>query len=305
MYFCQCKNNNNMSVILSKILVPIGFSDQSIVAFDQACSFAKLNNSKIFLLSVIEERSTMHSLFLDDNSFELKKMVHDRLSELANEFSKKYDVEIEIMVGQGKIYNQINEIAEMISADLIIMGTTGSPKGGVKRFIGSNAERVVRLSKCPVMTIKGATIKGFCSNIILPLDTEKETKEKVTYAIKYARIWKASIHLVSVVLKDNAIVRNKLVKNLEQVEKFIKQAGLSCTSNLIEGDRKQNLGDLIFDFEKKFEDDIIMIMTKKEELSLSKNISVTARYIINNSPIPVMNIRPKERKYITSPTTAF
>ena len=39
--------------------------------------------------------------------------------------------------------------------------------------------------------------------------------------------------------------------------------------------------------------------------SLSKNISVTARYIINNSPIPVINIRPKERKHITGPTTAF
>ena len=36
-----------------------------------------------------------------------------------------------------------------------------------------------------------------------------------------------------------------------------------------------------------------MIMTKKEELSLSQNISVTARYIINNSEIPVMSIRPK------------
>ena len=48
-----------------------------------------------------------------------------------------------------------------------------------------------------------------------------------------------------------------------------------------------------------------MIMTKKEELSLSTNISVTARYIINNSDIPVMSIRPKEQKYSTKPTTAF
>ena len=48
-----------------------------------------------------------------------------------------------------------------------------------------------------------------------------------------------------------------------------------------------------------------MIMTKKEELTLSNNISVTARYIINNSEIPVMSIRPKEAKHITGPTTAF
>jgi len=48
-----------------------------------------------------------------------------------------------------------------------------------------------------------------------------------------------------------------------------------------------------------------MIMTKKEELSLSNNISETARYIINNSEIPVMSIRPKESKYITGSTIAF
>ena len=40
-------------------------------------------------------------------------------------------------------------------------------------------------------------------------------------------------------------------------------------------------------------------------ISIPKNISVTARYIINNSPIPVISIRPKERKHLTGPTTAF
>ena len=294
-----------MSAKSSKILVPIGFSEQSIIALDQACCFAKLDDSKLFILSVIEERSTMENLFFDDNSHELKKKVHDKLDEISEKFSKKYNIEIEIMVSQGKIYNQINEAAEMIDADLIIMGTNGSPKGRIKRFIGSNAERVVRLSKCPVMTIKGATIKGACKNIILPLDTEKETKEKVTYAIRYARKWGATIHLVSVILKLNKIERKKLELNLEQVLKFVKNAGISCTSNLIEGDEKQNVGDFIFDFQKNYDNDLFMIMTKKEELSLSKNISVTARYIINNSPIPVINIRPKERKHITGPTTAF
>ena len=294
-----------MSVKSTKILVPIGFSDQSIIALDQACSFAKLDNSKLFLLSVLEERSAMDSLFLDDNSHELKKKVHKKLEDLSEKFSKQYGLDIEIMVSQGKIYNKINEAAEMVDADLIIMGTDGSPKGIIKRFIGSNAERVVRISKCPVMTIKGDTIKGKCNNIILPLDTEKETKEKVTHALNYARKWGAKIHLVSVLLKENNSIRKKLEMNLNQVEKFVTNAGVSCTSSLVQGDRKQNLGDFIFDFQKKFEDDIFMIMTKKEELLLSKNISVTARYIINNSPIPVMNIRPKERKHITGPTTAF
>ena len=134
---------------------------------------------------------------------------------------------------------------------------------------------------------------------------QKQTKEKVTYALEYARYWDAKIRIVSVVLRDNNEVRAKLIKNIKQVEQFIIDAGVKCTSEIVEGEKKQNLGDFVFDYEKKFDADMIMIMTKKEELTLSNNISVTARYIINNSDIPVMCIRPKEVRHITGPTTAF
>ena len=305
MYFCIRKHNNYMSLKPSKILVPIGFSEQSIRALHQALNFAQINQSKVFLLTVLDERSVIQNLFLDDNSHEIKMKIHDKLSGIINDLKDKYSVVIEPIVSQGKIYDQINEVAEMISCDLIIMGTNGSPKKRIKKVIGSNAERVVRLAHCPVITIRELSEIQECNNIILPLDLDKETKEKVTYALEYARSWKATIRLVSVVIKDNTQIRERLLKNLNQVEKFILNAGVSCTTEIIDGDSKQNMGAYIFEYEKKFNDDIFMIMTKKEELSLSNNISVTARYIINNSPIPVMCIRPAPRKHLTGPTTAF
>ena len=288
----------------SKILVPIGFSDQSMIALGQAFNLAKIKNSEVVLLSVVEEQSMMQSLFSDDNSCDLQEKVKNKLEDIASKYSVKYDVNVDVMVAKGKIYEQINTVREMISADLIVMGTDGT-NGGLKKLIGSNAERVVRLSHCPVITIKGKDHREGCENIILPLDLEKQTKEKVTYALEYARYWGAIIRIVSVVLRDNQEVRDKLIRNINQVEKFIKDAGVSCTAELIQGDKKQTLGDFVFEYEKKFDADLIMIMTKKEELSLSSNISVTARYIINNSEIPVMSIRPKKQEYITGPTTAF
>ena len=288
----------------SKILVPIGFSEQSMVALGQAFNLAKIKNSEVVLLSVIEEQSMMQSLFLDDNSHELQLKVKEKLEGIALEYSKKYAVDVDTMVAKGKTYEQINEVAEMISADLIVMGTDGA-HGGMKKIIGSNAERVVRLAHCPVITIKGKNHRNGCDNIILPLDLEKQTKEKVTNALEYARYWNATIRLVSILLRDNQEVREKLIKNINQVKQFITDAGVKCTAELVEGDKKQTLGDFIFEYEKRFDADLIMIMTKKEELSLSNNISVTARYIINNSKIPVMSIRPKEQKHLTGPTTAF
>lgn len=287
----------------SKILVPIGFSEQSMIALGQAFNLAKIKNSDVVLLSVIEEQSMIQSLFLDDNTDELKKKVKEKLELIAAEYSLKYGVDVDTMVAKGRVYEQVNEVSEMISADLIVMGTNGV--NGKSKFIGSNAEKVVRLSKCPVITIKGKSHRDGCENIILPLDLEKQTKEKVTYALEYARYWDATIRIVSVVLRDNNEVRSKLIKNINQVEQFILDAGVKCTSEIVEGEKKRNLGDFVFDYEKKFDADLIMIMTKKEELTLSNNISVTARYIINNSDIPVMSIRPKEVKHITGPTTAF
>jgi len=292
-------------MLTNKILVPVGFSEQSLAALKQACLIAKIKKSEVIILSVIEEQSKISGLLIDNPFEEIRNKVKDKLDEISEMHSSKFSVKVDSMVASGKIYEQIVEVSSMINANLIVMGTNGSPKGVIKKFIGSNAERVVRLSNIPVITIKENTSTENFDNIILPLDLGKETKEKVTFAIEYARYWNSTIRIVSVFLKDNTNEKNILIKNLNQVSNFISNAGVKCTSELIEGEKKQSLGDFVINYEKKFDSDLIIIMTKKEELALSNNLSVTARYIIHNSKIPVMSIKPKPRKFITSPTTAF
>ncbi len=292
-------------MLTNKILVPVGFSEQSLAALKQACLIAKIKKSEVIILSVIEEQSKISGLLIDNPFEEIRNKVKDKLDEISEMHSSKFFVKVDSMVASGKIYEQIVEVSSMINANLIVMGTNGSPKGVIKKFIGSNAERVVRLSNIPVITIKENTSTENFDNIILPLDLGKETKEKVTFAIEYARYWNSTIRIVSVFLKDNTNEKNILIKNLNQVSNFISNAGIKCTSELIEGEKKQSLGDFVINYEKKFDSDLIIIMTKKEELALSNNLSVTARYIIHNSKIPVMSIKPKPRKFITSPTTAF
>jgi len=292
-------------MLTNKILVPVGFSEQSLAALKQACLIAKIKKSEVIILSVIEEQSKISGLLIDNPFEEIRSKVKEKLDEISEMHSSKFSVKVDSMVASGKIYEQIVEVSSMINANLIVMGTNGSPKGVIKKFIGSNAERVVRLSNIPVITIKENTSTVNFDNIILPLDLGKETKEKVTFAIEYARYWNSTIRIVSVFLKDNTNEKNILIKNLNQVSNFISNAGVKCTSELIEGDKKQSLGDFVINYEKKFDSDLIIIMTKKEELALSNNLSVTARYIIHNSKIPVMSIKPKPRKFITSPTTAF
>ncbi|MEE2930922.1 MAG: universal stress protein [Bacteroidota bacterium] len=293
-----------MSVSTNKILVPIGFSDQSIIALNQALNLARIKKSKLVLFSVIEESSIIESLFLDNKKNDFQEAIKDKLNNILESVDSD-DIDIEIMIGNGKVYEEIHNVANMISPNLIIMGTNGARKGVIRRFIGSNAERVIRSANCPVITIKGQKHRDGCKNIVLPLDLEKQTKEKVTLAIEYARYWNATIRIVSVLLKDNDDAKKRLISIISQVKNFIQTAKVECTTDIIHAKEKQNFGDTILSYAKEVKGDLVMIMTKKEELALSNNISVTARYIINNSDIPVMNIRPKERKHITGPTTAF
>jgi len=295
-----------MNKTASKILVPIGFSDQSMVAMGQAFNLAKIKNSEVVLLSVIEDKHSMFDIFtINEIEYEkIKERVLSKLNEIASEYSEKYGVEADTMVAKGSVYEKVCEVADMLSSDLIVMGTNGAPKGIAKKFIGSNAEKVVRSAKCPVVTIKGKNHKDGCDNIILPLDLEKQTKEKVAYALEYARYWNSTVRIVSVVLKNNDNVRDQLIKNLKLVEDFITNAGVKCTAELLEADKKISLSEAVLNYEKRFQSDLIMIMTKKEE-AISDNLSVTARTIIYNSDIPVMSIHPKARAFRTKPTTAF
>lgn len=291
-----------MSIESSKILVPIGFSDQSMIALGQAFNLAKIKKSKIILLSVIEEPSKIESLFLDDKTHELQQKVNQKLVEIGKDYAERYNVKVDSMVAKGRVYEQIIDVAEMLSVDLIVMGTNGTPQGVIKRVIGSNAERVVRLAHCPVITIKGKDHKNGCENIILPLDLEKQTKEKVTLAIEYARYWNATIRVVSVLLSDKQETKDKLLRNLNQVEKFIKDANLNCSAELLIGQKGKGLAESILDFEKNFESDLILIMTRQEDI-FSNKLGTAAREIIYRSEIPVMSIKPHETKDVPSPFT--
>jgi nucleotide-binding universal stress UspA family protein len=291
-----------MSIESSRILVPIGFSNQSMIALGQAFNLAKIKKSKIILLSVIEELSKIESLFLDDKTHELQQKVNQKLVEVGKDYAEKYNVEVDTMVAKGRVYEQIIDVAEMLSVDLIVMGTNGTPKEVMKRVIGSNAERVVRLAHCPVITIKGKNHKNGCKNIILPLDLEKQTKEKVTLAIEYARYWNATIRVVSVLLRDKQEIKDKLVRNLNQVKKFIQDAKLNCTAELLVGKKGKGLAESILDYEENFESDLILIMTRQEDI-FSNKLGTAAREIIYQSEIPVMSIKPHEREDIPSPFT--
>jgi nucleotide-binding universal stress UspA family protein len=275
------------------ILVPIGFSEQSMIALEQAERLATLTNGEITLLSVIETSGMLSRLFGEDEEkySDLKIVLQEKLDKLATEVSARIGLKVNAMASKGKVSQKIIEVSELISAKLIVMGTNGAPSEFSKKVIGSNAFRVITHSTCPVITIKGKDHFKGCRNIILPLDLEKETKEKVSHALKLARIWGATVKVVSISKNKDDEARAKLKANLNQVKRFLTDGGVTTEAELIKAEGR-SLAQSILDYSNDNEGDLIMIMTQQESDFTDHFIGSSAQSIVYNTDTPVMSVRP-------------
>jgi nucleotide-binding universal stress UspA family protein len=282
----------------SRILVPIDYSEQSLIALEQAVNLSKVFHSEIHLLNVIED-DLFHKVFSADDSAEIRTKVHGKLQALVNEVAEKHSIKVEPHVVSGKIYDQVAILSEALNVAFVVMGTNGSV-GLKKKFIGSNALRVVRESKHPVITIKGKLHRKGCQNIVLPLDLTKETREKVGQAIEFAKKFGSIVRIVSVLQTSDEFVVNRLTRQLDQAKKYMMDHGVDCTAEIIRDTKgEHSLAESILDYATKIKGDLIMIMTQQEEDFTEFFIGSAAQEIINTSDIPVLSITPKPKKDTT------
>jgi len=145
-------------IALQTILYATDFSDSSERACAWAGYMAELAGARLHVLHVTgAELSDKQKRFIQPQTFEAlqKEIEHNALVEI-EDFCRKHlpaQLSCSTEVAVGKPYELILEIAGKIGADLIVMGTHG--RTGLEHLmVGSTAERVVRKSGIPVLTIR-------------------------------------------------------------------------------------------------------------------------------------------------------
>lgn len=147
--------------LFQHILVPVDFSPCSCEAYRMALQFARLFQSHILLLHVIDTNSltALNRLGLAVPSEETsqKKRLRHQARLFARELLQMKEtrgLKITRMFREGNPFAEIARIARMEQVDLVIMGSYGGQTGDVERiFFGSTAEQVVRTVNCPVLCV--------------------------------------------------------------------------------------------------------------------------------------------------------
>lgn len=152
-----------MELTIKKILVPIDFSDYSKSALRYSINFAKSFNASITLIYVVEPiiyppDFSMGQIAIPTVNTEWDERAKEELDKLAkNEIPA--EVKVKTLIKTGKPFVEIIETAKEEDTDLIIIATHGHT--GVEHILfGSTAEKVVRKSPCPVLTLR-EPVKGF------------------------------------------------------------------------------------------------------------------------------------------------
>ncbi len=139
------------------ILFATDFSESSDYSLKYALSMAKKFNAQLTIIHVINEPVDLRGFYVPHISFEkLEEEIEEGAQKMMEKFCrtqiKDYD-KYETFIVPGIPYDEIIKKALEVSADLIVMGTHG--RTGLDHVLfGSTAEKVVRKSKVPVMTIR-------------------------------------------------------------------------------------------------------------------------------------------------------
>lgn len=284
---------------MNKIVVPVDFGEQAQIAIEQAAHLAKMISAEITLVYVMESGGFLSRFVSKGQDEEMRKEIDSKLDELIDQVQKDHGVKCDRVIAHGSVYDKVAEVADMLSAKFIVMGTNGST-GARKRFIGSNTLRIVRESKVPVITIKGKHHRDGCKNIVVPLDLTKETREKVNKAMEFAKMYGADIRIVSVLFTTDEFIVNRLTRQLSQVKAYVEKHSTRCTAEIIKGIKgEESLGQIIVDYANKVEGDLLLIMTQQEQDITDLFIGSAAQEIINKSDIPVLSIVPTPKKDLT------
>lgn len=284
-----------MQYTMKKILVPVDFSDNAENALFVAADIAVKTGANLELLHVniasiyaapLSEFAPASGFTLEEQNYDetatqqLEKIRQDLLG------NPEYaGLNVQLRVEDGYLHTSIKNVADEDGADLVVMGTRGA--SGFNEFlIGSNTEKVIRTSPCPVLAVPAGAEK-FDPKVVLMPTTLKTDQASVFH---YVAQWKSKFDFLLKVLYMNnpsSLPTDGSAESLKN--RFTEAAGLGKT-------------DVIMTTESFFEDTTILsyadqvnadliIMATHQRQGLSHLVfgSITED-TVNHSHIPVLAV---------------
>jgi nucleotide-binding universal stress UspA family protein len=291
---------NNQS-IMKKILVPTDFSKPAQIAVDLAGDIARKSNSELILLHVVEEASggsfniegqiSSVSEDWEDKIFTMRLIERGKkqLAKLAAD-SKLAGVKVSQELRLGTPFHGMRTIITDHKVDLVVMGMAGHSKVE-EMIIGSNTEKVVRHSNCPVLTVQKKPVRNEFKNIVYATSMSKEEEIFSRIIRKTQQLYDSTVHLVRINTPSN-FQRDIIVK--KYMQEFAKKLQLKNYTINVFNDLTEEEG--IVYFADSINADMIAMATHGRTGFAHVLAGSIAEDVVSHSKRPVLTFVTKQRK---------
>jgi len=283
------------------ILYLTDFSPCSDSALTWAASVARANAAKVYALHVVVPDTLV---FLAPGSPGVVMDMHEEWArgQMERIESQLAEVEHETLIERGSdLWKVIESKLQQFKIDLVLLGTHGRT-GLRKVLMGSAAERVLRHSLVPVMTVGpavhlGRTHDGKFHKLLLATDFAEGAAETANYAISFAERNRSDLTLVHVCKTNKRGSHGKtkelsIAEALYQLQEMVpgRDANQIRPEALVEcGDP----GDRILDVAKRCGADLIVMgIHNSHRLFAATHMETsTAHEVLAHSMCPVLTLR--------------
>jgi len=295
---------------MKKILMPTDFSQNAYQALRYASVFADKFDSELTLFHVI-------ALFQDDpnnprHHFPDLQALYTIMDQNAIANMDQFDLHFDKLRVDKVTIRGISPAEEIVNyadsneAALIVMGTHGRSALG-HFLIGSEAEKVVRHAKCPVLSISHQEKEMYelpaIKSILVPIDFSDHSKQALQYATSLAGVFGASLDFLHVidqrvhpayyVMGEQSIFSiypNLLEKSMTFLKEFVKD-DIPQNVNTEFFVREGNPHSEIVNFAKNQGVDLIAMATHGLSGLEKLLIGSTTEKVVRKSDVPVLTIK--------------
>jgi len=285
---------------MKKILVPTDFSKPAMIAAEVAADISKKANAELTLLHVVEE-AIGNSINVEgqvsvDSRWEEKlftmKLIEKAKKQMAKlvEDSKFEGVRVRQELRMGSPFHGMNTIITEKKVDLVVMGTAGH-SDLEHMIIGSNTEKIVRMSSCPVLTVHAKPASKEFKSIVYAtaMDKDEEVFSRIVRSTQ--KLYDATIHLVRINTPGN-FQRDVVVK--KYMQDFAKKLQLKNFTLNVFNDVSEEEG--IAYFADSINADLIAMATHGRTGFAHVLAGSIAEDVVSHSRRPVLTFVTQKRK---------
>ena len=190
-----------------RVLVPLDGSPLAEYALMFLPALSHLANLNIRLVTVIDASQDLALHLTEEDHEHEASLIDTYLREVQTDIGRHLNAPVESKVSAGDASQEILDEAAQWQPDLLVIATHG--RSGLSRWHrGSVADKVIRGAECAVLAIgpkaletgrwHEAEMVAPFKRILVPLDGSSSSEQALPLASRFARSFKAEVHLLRV-----------------------------------------------------------------------------------------------------------